>query len=427
MDRIKLPDVADLVRDGAQWDDLEQRLSVWRPQPAVEVVKVTADSVEGKPEDDIDAICAEVRAEMGAFTLAEPDEAVTAAPAPAPAAPAPAALAAPAPAPAAPATPAAPAPATPAPTRGAPRAWAASVTPDGVYYHPGADRRSPPRLAAVPAAPAAPAAPVAPSAPAAPAVSSAPATPPAPAAPSLSSKPAPRPVSPPSKLATTAKAIDLSELDPADPRQSVCDRLGEKPLVRHGDKGKEPMCYITSRCCPPPEGSGEKKLSLLTAASGDVLAKCWVCQRTAFPASLLRPLGELASELAAKPEPKAKPKPKAKPELTAKPKTQGRPEPKAEPEPNSAPKPSAPDDAALDGIIVAALAAGPRLRAAVVAQVQAAGIRAKRAELREARERVGVRSYTVAQQQWWALQGAPSDLGQAGGEVSTVATERWTN
>lgn len=60
-----------------------------------------------------------------------------------------------------------------------------------------------------------------------------------------------------------------------------------------------------------------------------------------------------------------------------------------------------------------------------MARIRAAGLRATKAEIREAREAVQVRSYTVADQQWWALPGPA--LARKPSVDGTVAVERWTN
>ena len=59
-------------------------------------------------------------------------------------------------------------------------------------------------------------------------------------------------------------------------------------------------------------------------------------------------------------------------------------------------------------IITAALAGGPVLREAVVAQIRAAGFRPTKAQLRKEREAAQVKSYTLRDEQWWVLRDEPS-------------------
>lgn len=349
--RIKLPDVADLIRDGATWDDLVRRASAWVPaveEPAVEP------AVEPGQGDDLAAICAEVRAEVPSLSM--PDEAPTVTPTVAP--------------------PVAP----PAAQTGR---SAREIMEAGFRALHGEPAKPQAKAEAQPQA-----------------------------KPQLAAKAEAKPQ--PAKPQPTAKAEPAS-LSPGDPRLAVCKRLGEEPIVTIREGHEEPLVYITSRCCPP--SGGEKKLSLYVAKpSRDVLAKCRICDKTTN-AVKLRPLTEPVPEV--EPAPKTEPKPKAAP----KPKTTPKAATKVETEVGDPAKPR--PSSALETVITAALAGAPVLREGVVARIRAAGLRPTKAQLREARDAAGVRSYTVADQQWWALAGPA--LARKPSVDGTVAAERWTN
>lgn len=342
MDRIKLPDVADLVRDGTQWDDLVRRLSAWVPisAPVAEVTdsepEVAVESVE--EEIDLDSICAEVAAEvpMPTAPAVQPDQVP----------------------------------------------WYQAT---GQAYREGLETARQELYGVF----AASAKPKPASATKAPAQADSPAA-------ASTTKPAS--TAKPVIQSTTAKPVPAPavELDPSDPRLALCSRLGEKPTVTSSDSGKDPMVWISSRCCP-----GKKKLSLLIAKpSGDILARPWCCGKKAFPASQLAPLGQDAPH-ATKVEPAATKAPPAtmapaatKVELAA---TKAAEAPAA-----TKAKATAATDA-LDAAILGVLAAGPRPRTEVVEAVAATGVKATKGDLREARIRLGLRSYTYADEQWWAL------------------------
>lgn len=373
-ERVKLPDVADLVRDGARWEDLSRRLVGWAPPV---LASATQDEL------DVAAIGAAACAPLASFLAQnEPTDAPVVPDAPSLSTELPS-ISMPAQAPMG-APPIAP-PAAPS-GQSAREIMEASLR----YLHKPA---APKPATAKPAAPKPEPKPESKSEP----------------------KPEPKPESRPAPIPAARV-----ELDESDPRRSLCERLGEVPLVTIRDGHKEPLVYIASRCCPPPAGSGERKMSIYRAPSGDILAKCYRCGRP-VNAMTLRPLTEPVTKaepvLKAEPVTKAEPVPRTPP----KPKAATKAEPKAEPEVVVHAATTSP----LQDLITAALAGGPVLRDAVVAQIRAAGLRATKAELKEAREAAMVKSYTVADQQWWALAGtAPAPPPRP----SVVApTAEWVN